>query len=441
MTPSAQTKVSLVHTGYRYRLEPFAHQQRRLKSLAGACRWAWNHFLRFREEAYLAAKAAGGSLPKGAFSYVANAKELTRLRTRRPWLKEADITGLQQALRDLDLAYARFFAGEAGHPGPRHYGDDRYRVCGEASFGVDGDWVRLPKLGWVRFHKSRDLPTGGRLLNVTASREGADWFVSCCVEHSVAVLPAPIGDPIGIDLGVTQSVAFSDATVPFQMPVASRTEERFARRLSRQVSRKTKGSNRRKRAIERLAKHRRHLARRVKDAAHKLTTQLASTRSEIHVEDLRLRNMTASAKGTVEEPGASIRQKAGLNRRLLANAHGQTVRLLAYKCARSGAKLVFKDPAYTSQECAECHHVAPENRPSQAVFRCVKCGHQDNADHNAARAVLTRPAAGQAVAAHRGKRKTARKGRGPDEVRTHPSDPGLPAPGSTGIPAKAAPAA
>src|SRR5271168_1140272 len=95
---------SKIHTGYRYRLETPLHHGRRLGAMAGACRWVWNHFLHFREDAYLAAKAAGGSLPAGAFSYVRNAAELTRLRARLPWLCNADITGLQQTLRDLDKA-------------------------------------------------------------------------------------------------------------------------------------------------------------------------------------------------------------------------------------------------------------------------------------------------------------------------------------------------
>jgi len=346
-------------------------------------------------------------------------RELTRLRKLIPWLAEADICGLQQTLRDLDGAYSKFFSGVAGYPNPRHLGDARYRVCGKASFAVSDDWVRLPKLGWVRFEKSRELPRGGRIMNVSVSREGGRWFVSFCVQHDGPVaLTAPAGEAVGLDLGVTQSVTFSDATPPFQMPVPNTREQRFLKRLSRQVSRKVKGSARRAKAVGRLARCKLYHARRVYDAAHKLTTHLATTRSEIHMEDLKLRNMTASAAGTVADPGTNVRQKSGLNRSLLAQAHGKTARLLAYKCERSGTRLILKNPAHTSQECAECHHISPENRPSQAVFRCVKCGHTDNADHNAARVVLSRPTDGQAVAAHRGKRKSSRKSRRPDEVRT-----------------------
>ena len=143
-----------VTTGYRYRLEVGSQQANRIRQIAGACRWLWNHVLSFREEAYLAARSAGGSLPPGAFSYNANAAELTRLRKLMPWLKEADVTALQQTLRDLDKAFVAFFEGRAGFPARRHRGDDRYRVCGQASFAVSEDWVRLPKLGWLRFRKS-----------------------------------------------------------------------------------------------------------------------------------------------------------------------------------------------------------------------------------------------------------------------------------------------
>jgi putative transposase len=435
---SAKTKPTSAITGYRYRLEPAAHHARRLNALAGACRWVWNHFLHWREDAYLAARAAGGSLPKGAFGYVANAAELTRLRKLLPWLRAADVTGLQQTLRDLDKAYAKFFAGEAGHPHSRQRGDDRYRVCGQASFAVDGDWVRLPKLGWIRLRRSRELPAG-RNLNVTVTREGAHWFVSFCVQHDLATTPAPSGPAVGLDLGVAQSVTTSVGDI-VQFPVSDEAEERFVRRLQRQLSRKSKGSNRRKLAISRLAKRRRHIASRVEDAAHKFSTTLATTHREIHLEDLRLKKMTASARGSTAAPGHHIRAKAGLNRALLAQAHGQFVRFLTYKCERSGARLIFKNPAYTSQECAECGHTDKANRTSQAVFRCVKCGHTENADRNAARVVLQRPADGRSVAARGGSRKVARKGRRSDETRTQlRTSEHFPSP--TGIPVKAAQAA
>lgn len=245
----------------------------------------------------------------------------------------------------------------------------------------------------------------------------------------------PQGVPIGLDLGVNQSVTLSNGrSACYRVPNGRETT--FLKRLARQVSRKTKGSNRRGRAQQRLANRQRYHANRVKDDAHKLSTHLAKTHSEISIEDLKLRNMTASAKGTAEEPGSNVRAKAGLNRSLLVNAHGRFAVLLAYKCQRSGVKLHFKNPAYSSQECAECHHIASENRPSQAVFRCVKCGHEDNADRNAARVILGRsPTGGRSVAARGGKHKTIRKDCSPNEARTQLRDQQLSLVGSTGIPA------
>ena len=118
---------------------------------------------------------------------------------------------------------------------------------------------------------------------------------------------------------------------------------------------------------------------------------------------------------------------------------------LAYKCARSGAKLIFKHPAQTSQECAECHHTDSANRPSQAVFACVACGHKDNADHNAARVILTRPALppDRRGAARGGKRiRAAKAAHRPNETRTQLRDQAAATPpGSTRIPTKVAQAA
>jgi len=203
------------------------------------------------------------------------------------------------------------------------------------------------------------------------------------------------------------------------LPAATAKEERRLRYIQRQAARRTKGSKRRKRSIERVAKLRRHIANRRKDAAHKVTTKLATTHRVIAIEDLRVKNMTASARGTVSEPGRNVRAKAGLNRSFLANGPADLRRMLAYKCERSGATLVAVHAAYTSQTCSRCQHRAAENRESE-VFRCVSCGLQRSADHNAALNIL---AAGLAVAAQGGLGVTPAR-----ELRTHPRARTLPRP-------------
>jgi putative transposase len=100
--------------------------------------------------------------------------------------------------------------------------------------------------------------------------------------------------------------------------------------------------------------------------------------------------MTASAAGTVDAPGKNVRAKAALNRTLLRNGWSLARSMLEYKAQWHGALLVAVPPAYTSQQCSACRHIAAENRPRQALFRCVACGHTENADRNAARNILRR---------------------------------------------------
>jgi putative transposase len=112
----------------------------------------------------------------------------------------------------------------------------------------------------------------------------------------------------------------------------------------------------------------------------------------IRIEDLDVRGMTRSGNGSVERPGSTARQKAGLNRGILANGWGRLASRLGHKAP---GRVQKTKAAYTSQQCSACGHVAPDNRQSQAVFRCVACGFACHADVNAARNI----AAGRAVTA------------------------------------------
>jgi len=133
-------------------------------------------------------------------------------------------------------------------------------------------------------------------------------------------------------------------------------------------------------------------ADRRKDWAEKTSTCLARRFDLIRIENLHISGMTRSARGTLERPGRGVRQKAGLNRGILASGWGLLARRLQDK-ARGRVEKV--DPAYTSQRCSECGHVAEDSRESQALFRCTACGYTEHADVNAARNI----AAGHAVTA------------------------------------------
>jgi putative transposase len=107
-------------------------------------------------------------------------------------------------------------------------------------------------------------------------------------------------------------------------------------------------------------------------------------------EDLRTKNMTRSAKGTVDKPGRNVRQKAGLNRAILHSAWGRIHQLTRYKARRMGKLAIAVPPHHSSQECRLCGFTAPGNRLTQAEFACQRCGHAENADFNAAGVVKLR---------------------------------------------------
>ena len=186
---------------------------------------------------------------------------------------------------------------------------------------------------------------------------------------------------VGVDMNAGQ-VAVSTGDILWR-PDVSRHEAR-RRRYQRRMARQRKGGNRRERTRGRVAKVSRRIANIRKDWAHKTSRQIADTAHTVVIEDLHVRRMTKSARGTQASPGRNVRQKAGLNREILATGWGDLRRMLEYKAAR----VVVVNPAYTSQTCSACRNVDARNRRAQPEFCCVACGHESNADINAALNVM-----------------------------------------------------
>jgi putative transposase len=132
------------------------------------------------------------------------------------------------------------------------------------------------------------------------------------------------------------------------------------------------------------------------DFLHKTSTEICKTHAIIVIEDLQVSNMSRSAAGTIAQPGKNVRAKSGLNRSILDQGWGEFRRQLEYKQKWRGGLVIAVPPHHTSQRCAACGCVSPENRISQSQFQCIECKHTENADLNAARNIL---AAGRAVIA------------------------------------------
>lgn len=202
------------------------------------------------------------------------------------------------------------------------------------------------------------------------------------------VPPVETGPAVGIDLGVTRTMALSDGTFRDLPMEQLNVLARRTKRAQRAVARGRSGSKRNRRAKVKVAQFVAKAARIRRHWQHVETRRLARRFSIVVVEGLQIKAMTASARGTVAEPGRNVGQKTGLNCAILARGWGGSLVMLGYKLPALGGQLVKERAAYSSQTCAVYEHCAPENRESQAVFRCRGCGHAENSDTNASQILL-----------------------------------------------------
>jgi putative transposase len=404
--------------GRRFRLYPTLGQAERLTGWGHTCRAVWNVALAQRQFLY----AQRGIRLRTAGQH----RQLTQARAELDWLANLPAQSAQQVLAHLDRAYDNWWNPK--HPaGPPKFKKRRNELSvpfpGQAVAvrKLNNRWaeVRLPKLGWVQFRLSR--PLGGVVRNATVSCDALGWHVAFGVATGARPVP-PNGLPgCGVDFGVACSAYVSTETAPRLMPPTLTEGERrrllgLERRKARQVrwaKRYNRGgySGRLRRTIAEIARLRARQARRRADFTHKLTTDLAKRHGWVGIEDLRVTSMTASARGTIEQPGSNVRAKAGLNRAVLDNTPGERRRQLAYKAPRFGSELRLVPPQATSNTCATCGHRDPASRPGCGrMFACTGCGHQAHADSNAARNI-EQLAAGRAVDSTRSHPRVARPSR------------------------------
>ena len=147
----------------------------------------------------------------------------------------------------------------------------------------------------------------------------------------------------------------------------------------RKLAKKAKGSRNFRKQKIRVAKVHQKIVNARKDKMHKLSNEIAKNHGVIVLEDLKIKNMTASAKGTIAKPGRRVAQKSGLNRAILRNGWGEFARQLEYKAMWNGGLVVKVKPHYTSQTCPRCGHIHGDNRNKEA-FRCLSCGYENHAD-------------------------------------------------------------
>jgi len=319
---------------FKFELQPDGEQERNMRRFSGSCRFVFNKALTIQKENY----EAGNNF----IGYVSMAKQLTEWRnsTETPWLKEAPCHSLQHALKDLEKAYKNFFAKRADFPQFKKKGNrSSFRYPDPIQFKLDQDNSRifLPKLGWVRYRKSRKVL--GELRNVTVSNNGKKWFISVQTEREIEKPASSAKTAIGIDVGIARFATMSDGSYIAPLNSFKKQQVRLAK-YQRRMSRKVKFSNNWKKAKTKVQKIHTDIANVRKDFLHKITTTISKNHALVCVEDLQIRTMSKSAGGTKEQPGRMVRKKSRLNRGILDQGWGLFRQQLEYKLEWNGGMLL-----------------------------------------------------------------------------------------------------
>jgi putative transposase len=235
----------------QFRLYPTAAQEKTIQGTFDSCRFVYNHYLAKRTETY---QQSGKN-----FDYYACSADLTKLKRQLSWLRAADCTALQSALRNLDTAFQKLFK-QSGYPNFKRKRDARKsytskRIAAKDNIAVGRDFVKLPKLGIVKCSVSKFIE--GRILSATVSQNpSGKYFVSVCCT--------------GIESRPLTRTGKSATVQNFQFEA----DNRKIAKLQNALSRKTKDGRNYEKAKLKLARAREHVANQRKDALHKLTTKL-----------------------------------------------------------------------------------------------------------------------------------------------------------------------
>ncbi|KML59995.1 transposase [Burkholderia cepacia] len=366
-----------IKRAYRFRFYPTPEQAAMLARTFGCARFAYNHMLKMRTDAWQQRQARVG--------YHETSAALTALKKtpEHAWLNEVSSVPLQQALRHLQTAFANFFAKRAKYPNFRRKDGAQSAEYTGSAFRWDGTSLKLAKMDApLAIRWSRTIPEGAKVTTVTVSRDAAGRYHVSMLCDDVVSAKSEASGQIGIDFGLTDFVVLSTGE-KIAAPNALRKNETRLAKLQRRLAKKQIGSANFRKARLKVARMHARIADCRRDFQHKLSTRLINKNQVIAIESLAVSHMLKNRKlaKSIDDAGWS-----------------EFVRQLAYKAEWYGRVLIGIDRWYpSSKRCSDCGHTVAKLPLKVRAWVCPRCVATHDRDINAACNVL---AAGLAVSAH-----------------------------------------
>lgn len=352
---------------YKFKILPTKEQKGKLDKMFGCSRFVWNYFLDLNNKIYLEAKEK--DLKKKHLNYYDCANQLTDLKKKNEWLKEANSQSLQQTLKDLDTAYNKFFKKQNGFPNFKSRKDRQsFRI--PQFFELSNNRISFPKFKeGIKAIVHRKLE--GNIRYATISKTKTEkYFVSITTDYEVKKKRISNGS-VGIDLGIKDFAVSSDGK---KYNLELKKNDSKIKFLHRQLSKKKKGSNNKKRARLQLALHYETIENKKQDFQHKLSDKLCKENGLIAIEDLNIKGMIKNhclAKSISNQSWRSFITK------------------LEYKSKRYSGRIEKTNRFYpSSKTCSVCGHINQDLTLKNREWTCPHCKTKLDRDVNASKNIL-----------------------------------------------------